>query len=555
MFKNNRQSANYIPLLSQEIYPNAQVEYNKTQNQLRFVFEQYLGFISPTESKMMYDLEMSGRGQPIPSPRCGVHALFRDLRIQSGDATAQLEEILDYNILVAQQWGYTENQSIADKRTMWEGRDANPSTGSSLYYTGTNDWKSAPVTTDNLMRPVSIQIQQPLYSGILNSEKVFPVVATKGLRLHCNLENVERSLVYKTGALGVCPFQVPAGTTVKPVELSVASPVVPVKAAATDTADYHLKSTGVDDAISIRPGPFNNLPFSLGDLMFAGDGTEVGEVQLGVLQEVTVDAGTGDCVLKISQDVPIGGGGLAGGLPIGSNVYFKNADRMNGWTPFGDIKPELRPLALEQVNFAMTNVKYLVGTVSPPEMYVSAMMNQMNSSKGLSMDISTYSTYRNTLTAIQGLTNSLIPATQTRAYSVLSVPLDNLAQINMVADSLGGVTDKAQSYQYVLKNKLIPDRPVSLSKTSIGLCDQLAVLELEKALVNCNLSVRNLQRIPERFLIARGFSKYGQVADVADGTLTLRVDYSSAAIIQKMMNHYVCHLTRINITQGNVLVS
>lgn len=171
------------------------------------------------------------------------------------------------------------------------------------------------------------------------------------------------------------------------------------------------------------------------------------------------------------------------------------------------------------------------------------------------MDISTYSTYRNTLTAIQGLTNSLIPATQQRAYSVLSVPLNNSAQISMLADSLAGVVDQAQSYQYVHKNRLIPDRPVSLSKTSEGLCDQLAILELEKALVNCNVATRNLQRIPERFLIARSFSKYGQVADLADGTLTLRVDYSSLAAVQKMLNHYVCHLSRINITQGNVLVS
>ncbi len=550
MFKNNPEAASYIPVMSQECFPEAQVEYNTTQNQLRFVFEQYLGFVSWQESKLQYDLTMTGRGMPIPNPRAGVHSLFRDLRIQSGDATAQLEEILDYNVLTAQWWGYTSNQSIDDKRTMWEGRDANPSTGTSLYYSGTNDWADAPVTNATEMKPVTIQVQQPLYSGILNSDKVFPVVATKGLRLHCNLENRERSLVFKQGTKGSCPFQLPPGLTAKNVRTSVLSPVVPVKATADSTFDITLNTTDVN----IGVGPNNNLPFSLGDLMFLGDGTEVGEIELGILQEVTVGAG-GACVLKISENVPIGGGGLPGGDPVGSLVYYKNADRMNGWEPFGDVKAELVPLAKAKVNFAMTNVKYLVGTVSPPEMYVNAMMSQMNSSKGLSMDISTYTTYRNTLTAIQGLTNSLIPATQTRGYSVLSVPLNNNAQISMLADSLAGVTDNAQSYQYVLKNKLIPDRPVSLSKTSAGLCDQLALLELEKALVNCNLSVRNLQRIPERFLIGRGFSKYGQVADLADGTLTLRVDYSSAATIQKMLNHYICHLSRINITQGNVLVS
>ena len=554
MFKNNPTASNYIPVMSQEVFPEAQVAYNNTQNQLRFTFEQYLGFISPVESKMMYDLVMSGRGMPIPNPRAGVHSLIRDLRIQSGDATAQLEEVLDYNVLVAQQWGYTENASIGDKRTMWEGKDSNPSTGTSLFYSGTNDWKAAPVTTETRMKPVSIQVQQPLYSGILNSDKVFPVVATKGLRLHMNLENIDRSLTYTTGSLGVCPYQVPDGTPVRPVLTAVISPATPVKAAVDSTFAITLDTAYVN----IVGGPNNNLPFSVGDFLFiSSDGTAGTEIELGLLQSVTSDgdALAPKCVLNITRDVVLGGPGLPGGEAVGSFVYFKNSDRMNGYRTVGDVLPELTTLAAERVNFSMTNVKYVVGTVSPPEMYVSAMMSQMNSSRGLSMDISTYSTYRNTLTAIQGLTNSLIPATQTRAYSVLSVPLDNLAQISMISDSLAGVTDSAQSYQYVLKNKLIPDRPVSLSKTSNGQCDQLAILELEKALVNCNLSVRNLQRIPERFLIARSFSKYGQVADLADGTLTLRVDYSADADIQKMMNHYVCHLSRINITQGNVLVS
>ena len=551
MFKNSPTASSYIPVQSVECYPDAQVPHTSTQNQMRFLLPQYLGFMSPTESKLQYQLTMNGRGLPIPNSRAGAHSLFRDLRIQSGDGTTQLEEILDYNVLTAQTWGYSENQSIADKRTMFEGRDANPSSGTSLFYTGTNDWDLAEVTTDNDMKPVSVQVEMPLYSGILNSEKVFPLVATQGLRLHCNLETRERGLVYKTGFKGSTPYATTEGLNSENVVRTAAVvPVVPAKAAEGDTFEIELNG----DDVGIDTTPNNNLPFSIGDRMWLSvDGTLGTELELGILQSVT-KTGT-NCTLKISLNQPIAGAGLAGGEAVGSYVYFKSEERMNGWTPTGAVLPDLITLAQEKVEYTMTDIKYLIGTVSPPEMYVSAMMSQMNSSKGLSMDISTYSTYRNTLTAIQGLTNSLIPATQQRAYSVLSVPLNNSAQISMLADSLAGVVDQAQSYQYVHKNRLIPDRPVSLSKTSEGLCDQLAILELEKALVNCNVATRNLQRIPERFLIARSFSKYGQVADLADGTLTLRVDYSSLAEVQKMLNHYVCHLSRINITQGNVLVS
>ena len=92
------------------------------------------------------------------------------------------------------------------------------------------------------------------------------------------------------------------------------------------------------------------------------------------------------------------------------------------------------------------------------------MLSQMQSSKGLAMDFKTYSTYRVNLTAINGLTNQLIPATAMRAYSVLSVPLAQGEQLNLRDDSFQGQTDGCQNYQYVLGGSLIPDRPISLSR-------------------------------------------------------------------------------------------
>ena len=555
MFKNAPNSSSYIPVISRECYPEAQIPYSADgTNQIRWLLPTYLGFISATDSKIQYELTMQGRGMPIPSPRAGCHSLIRDVRIQSGDAQATLEEILDYNVLTATWWGYSENQSIADKRTMFEGRDANPSVETSLYYNGSADWHAEEITMATRMKPATIKIQQPLYSGVMNSDKVFPVSATQGLRLHLNLERNERALVYKQGARGASTPNTAEGlASDNNIRLKVTLPAgAGAKADVGTTYNVDITNETVSFTAS---GPNNNNPFSIGDLLSvkAADGSD--PQNLGIVSTMTTDGAGGLRLGMIhNQPAPFPTAGLAVEAVAGSIVYYTNETRMNGWSP-ANVPAELMPLAQEKVGYTMTNMVYLVGAVSPPELYVKAMMDQMSSSKGLALDISTYSLYRNTLTATVGLTNSLIPATQTRAYSCLSVPLSNEAQIDMLADSLAGVVDNANSYQYVHKNRLIPDRPVTLRKTSQNFCDQLALLELEKALVNCNVATRNLQRIPERFVIGRAFSKYGQVADLENGTLTLRVEYSNLATIQKILNHYICHLSRITISQGNVTVS
>ena len=62
---------------------------------------------------------MSGRGKPIPKRNAGGHSLIRNFRLQDGDALKVLEEVLEYNSLVAQSYSYEENENvIKDERTL-----------------------------------------------------------------------------------------------------------------------------------------------------------------------------------------------------------------------------------------------------------------------------------------------------------------------------------------------------------------------------------------------------------------------------------------------------
>lgn len=550
MFKQQGAGA-YIPTKSVIVKPEAQVDLNPvTINQVRFLIPQYLGFIDPRGTTLNYNIKMSGRGRPIPNGRAGVHSLWRDFRLQDGTGSQAIEEIQDYNVLTSQWWGYTQNDSIASKRNMMEGRQVNPAAGSNVFYTGDINWDS-PVTT--AQTPLSLAIRQPIYSGILSGTKVFPVVATQGLRLQMTLDNLQRSLVYPTGQLGIADV-VNAVVVGSPCGLKVAKTAADDQKAALNSPFTILIQQPADGpngkGVNRNVLPFNNNPWDVGDLLYVSDGTNT--ETLGVITQFAKD-GTSDNDLQVTY-IPnrVVTTGLTNTYAIGSSVFVKANDRVNG-VVVADVPDAQIKLAAVPTSYTMTDVEMVCAVVSPPQGYVQSLMSQISSSKGMAMDFKTYSLHRVNLNAINGLTNQLIPATSERAYSVLSIPLAQNKQLSIDEDSFQGQVDGCQNYQYVFGGHLIPDRPIDLVRYTNPEphTDALHLIELEKSLVNCGYGVRNLQRVPERFLIGRAFSKYGQVSNLNGRDLSLRVEYSGASN-QKLFNHYVCHLRRLVINPQGV---
>ena len=585
MFRSAPQSSQFIPLKSVNVKPEAQVDYNpRTEIQARFLLPQYLGFIDPRQSNMEGELQMEGRGRPIPNPKAGFTSLIRDVRIQSGDGIATIEEILDLNVLTAQWWGWTANQSIRNKRAAFEGQDLNPAVDNSLYYRGDADWSGAgrvisTGTGDVQPQPAAkVQIQSPLYTGIMTG-KVFPLVATSGLRLLLTFDTPDRALTFKTGAFGVLsslPTGTPAqqraavlahggGMPVLSATLPPVNPPVAKPAAATDVFYMSVSKTGTD-GVRTTATPENNNPYDIGDrvYIFTNTGIESGII-VKIANTTAMTAaegnagglGTGDAdqiALGINFNHGVGTA-LAAAFTAGDPVAILSSDRMNGITAAANESVDAAVLARmsSKVSYSLRDFQYVLGQVSPPTGYVDAMMNQIQSDKGLAMDFKTYSLYKFNLTSTNGLSTQLIPTNAERAYSCLSVPLPQDVYTNISADSLSGVVDGAQNYQYVLGGNLIPDRPIELQRYNLlpARTEALHMLECEKALVNCGYAVRDLQNVSDRFLIARGFSRYNQVTDLNDRSLSLRVLYQGATE-RKIFNHYICHLRRLQIVRGKV---
>ncbi len=556
MFKNQAQGP-FIPTKSVIVKPEAQVDYNpKSQNQVRFLIPQFLGFINPADTTLNYKIVMSGKGHPQPNGRAGVHSLWRDVRIRDGTAQSTLEELQDYNVLTSTWWGYTQNNSIAAKRNLFEGRQVNPDNTKNVYYNSSAQaWQDGAVTGDS---PSQLAIKQPIYSGILAGDKVFPVVATQGLRLEMTLDNIQRSCNFQQGFLGCGTISVGGGGAETMAAGSEALGLKVQKA----TGDDQKAALGSPFSITIQkpadgPGgrgvnndafPFDNNPFSVGDRLYVNNATNT--ESLGVITGFQAD-GDKDLQVNYVPDRAITTG-LAHTYPVGASVFVKVVDRMNG-VVVADVPQAQIDAAAEAVNYTLRDLELHCSVVSPPEGYVQSMLKQIQSDKGLAMDFKTYSLHRVNLNAVNGLTNQLIPATSMRSYSCLSVPLAQDFQIVIRAESMRGQTDGCQNYQYVLGGHLIPDRPIDLRRYSLAAPhpDALHLIEAEKALQNCGYGVRNLQRVPERFFIGRAFSKYGQVSDLNSRDLSLRVEYQGATQ-QKLFNHYICHLRRMVVSPAGV---
>ena len=552
MFKST-DNVNFVPTKVISIKPEAQVNYNpKTMNQLRWLIPQYIGFFDPRSLYMKYNIKMSGRGHAKPDWRAGVHSLWRDVRIQDGSGSAELEMLQDYNVQTANWWEWTTNESINNKRSLFEGRSETSDVDEQIYYGASGDW-SAGAVTDTFERK-QLEIQQPIYSGILGGERVFPVAATKGLRVQMTLDDLRRSLVFND-SLGIQESgggqnQYCESDTDKLINTDIKTAID-----TTFTVTVRDPASSTDSlGVNLNAVPYNNNPFDIGDLLYTSNqATGTDEQALGVITGFNNDAGK--LVISYIPNRALPDTGLASAHAVGDRLYVKAGDRINGVTT-ANVPAASAALAAQGISYELSNIEMLVLQVQPPEGYVNAMMSQVSSSTGLNLDFRSYTLYRFNLNTINGLTNQLIPANQRRAYSIFSVPLSIKSQNELIRSSLVGIPDNAQNYQYVFRGNLIPDRPIRTERFSqvVAHPNALALVETEKALVNANYGVRNLVGSADRFVVARAFSKYNQIFDLSAGDLALRVEYEGATQ-EKLYEHFVQYIRRINIGAGGTVVS
>ena len=527
------------------IKPDSQIDYVPS-SQARFLIPQYLGFVNPERTTVKFNIELTGRGWNRPCKYAGAHSLIRDIRIQTGDGVTELENLQDYNQTVANSWNYTGNETINNKRDMFEGRSVNADVEAGLLY---HKPPAIQPTDATVIRSTAvnekIQVQLPIVgSGILGGSNIVPLMAMSGLRMTVNFDTAEKSMSdLRQDGVGYY-----SGYSMFAPKLGVAKAIGDDSKTALGTEFTCTVAISGDDKIA-------NNPFFIGDRLFVADNVGgTNEEVLGVVTGVSIDTTNGNQLKLTYIPQRAIGAGLVHAHATTSSVYVQLADRQadhpQGWANTG-ITTNYPP-----IGWVISELELITDQVQPPAEYVSRLVNKVGTAEGLSMDYKTYTTYRNNVFATSGLTTQDIPAQQTRAYSILSVPLATRATSDIRYDSFQAEPDDATSYQYVLGNATVPDRMVDLSRTttSDSAISQLALLETEKAISNCGLVVRDLINVKRKLIIGRALSRYGQVYNLAEDSVALRVEYPLGARVAKNFCHQICSLNRLNISKSGVRV-
>ena len=457
------------------------------------------------------------------------------------------------------------------------------------------------------------QLQFRLDTGLMKGSQVIPVAALQGLRVQLDMENAARACEFAAGDAGqlladgsVSAVGLGGGTCVLSAVVEKQDTAVGANAVRNDAraagTDYGQSFFSVQVKLAATASNLNN-PFDIGDKLFARaaigrviNGTAVSvanqadtEVELGVI-----------CGFYSSTDVA-GELGIyyvpqrATGVSLGQ--YVSTEPNFNGQNiTFVEndpvfYKPENRALPQTGVltstdngnvavgagtanfvapSYVVSDLEFLCLSVQPPEAYVNGLMSASTSERGVSMDIMTSSTQRFNQSTAAGLTSNLIPCSQKRVKSVFVQPLVIADFRDFNKRSLSGVPDNARQYQFVYGTELIPVKNVPLGRYSqvvdtFGTANQnvseqnkaeaIHLSQLEGALVNSGNMPRSLHRVAKNFAIARAFSKYNQVADLSEQSLSCRIDYENTATGLKIFNNYIDHLRRISITNNGVEAS
>jgi hypothetical protein len=339
-----------------------------------------------------------------------------------------------------------------------------------------------------------------------------------------------------------------------------------------DGAGGNIKATG-DDArgaglagtvfgIALRMTDRLTCPFDVDDLLYISDngGARNNEELLGTVVGFFTDAGNRVNVAYV-PDRNTGVGLINDHAKNNSQVYVKVGDREQAHTVVGvsDINVNTKSHTIAAPSYRMSDIELVVQQVTPPTQYVQSMMKAVSGEKGVQMDIMAYELYRHNQQNVVGLQQMVIPTRMTRAKSLFSHPLAVSGFRSLASSSFQGIPDSARNYEWIYGTKHYPSRVAPLERYSLTMGNRdrfrpeaLHSSELQKAILNVDERVLSLQKIPDHFTIARGLTKYGQVMDLSDQTLSLRVDYSSTATTTKLFNNYVYGLRRLVINKDGV---
>ena len=509
----------------------------------------------------------------------GASAIINRLVIRSQGRL--LEEMNDYNLYANLKYLASEDEGILNKRSRLEGCAKSYRIAQNPWVTqnGVNEG-TAFTDVNDTWRYVDRKVQIPLNcSGVFNKDQAHPCLAVP----------LEVTLLLERNAR--CMLVNPEDVVFALADYGTAAPTATLELADATAAKYGVQNAAAQYPTDDHLNVVANLPLRVGQRVLlkavgAGAGTLVNggkcnitRIELSAGGKVEIRFGNAD-----GTDVNIIDNAKAG---LSLQVLNDDGTLFNDTATAGGIT-----VTPQSLNYNVKNPRLVVPKVIPSPEYTSAISTAIAKGK-YAMDIYSWVNYKQAIPGAVSNSATIIPADLSRAKSILSVPVEqaSLDAFNLL-NNIQGKYLSATQYEYQINNKLLPDRPVPLSREINGQFDVGAITEdgvtvnyisqpdnaggsvlgglhtyeVEKALMDAGIDVKNLNFLGKTqntaatglqdgyWLVGRSTGPYGTSQNLMGISTNLYLDYVDGTGPLKLLNNFVVHVRTIQLTPEGVML-
>jgi hypothetical protein len=530
-------------------------------------------FMDGKNSYLQFDVKVALPAGDVPTrihldPFIGGQSVIKNLRIYSGSRAVLLEEITEYNAKVQIQYSYDADDSMRKMRALKEGClidtvenrgtlgtsvSNNIDTRTNPYYkpVGTvpvgRDWGTA---DDFLTAKLSLPIHTGLFAD--GGDKIFPVMLTDGLFIEVDLEDPARFLKQLDS--------VNRNRRVKqnPVfhGVDAAGTTLAIDNAANVTTIFLGKQNNM---ISIE-----NCPFVKGErigICAIADPhgqecnlwtTDAGAASHPKITDITLD-GSGHIILTLEE---FQNNNAGTGIAATSNNFIVFSAACD--THRVEVNNNATSVIAKKTSYPATcefsNMDMVIQQVGVDPRYEAGMMKKMRDGGSIEIDIPSVTNYKHSLLSSNRNATVNMQVSNTRAKSMIVMPSD--AKVLDSADLIGGllacyeeelttmdgrlhsirsgqvgIIDQLTHYQLLVDDKLVPSRPIVVSKINKGKSIAAQpLIELEKALTQAGIVPRSFVDYNRNFLIGRAYALNDGVADLNNKTNQLQLLYNERTV-------------------------
>ena len=578
-----------LPVLQQNISIPSEngLSYESTQT-IEINIPANTKFINPKECRLQFEVELAndesagvGRIRTMLDGEIGAQSLIKDIRIYDGNKNQLLEEITDYDVLVAMKYAYNTNDSLKNKRALLEGAQVqnmpdcrgNLGTTKSMlnncrenpyFFTDEADPKTATFSNATNMRKCKVEL--PLHTGLFQNEAIFPTMLTNGLHISITLQ--EDKKVFRV----LDSVSLDRRTTLNPIFFSTNA----------STSGEVKNGSDLKEFVTFENNnQFNadNSPFVVGQFINfynTHDGTSA---------SFTISGSTTKAYPQIEK---IETSGTLVKYTLSASVTNATGAALSTdgkWVVHDDT---IEPLISDfNAKYTISNVEMVLQTIQADPRYEQGMVSKMNEGGVITYDFLSVTNYKYSQQKTDRVANIRLNLNNSRMKSIISIPTDadvytmndNLVGANAQTgrstyqvypngnrdyfsysgrSGLVGIVDFISNYSWFYDGKLSPSRLVDLKKTSTRTSiSAQGIIELDKALSSAGIDAHSMTSYIDNFCIGRAVALgKNNVYDARNKDFNLQVNYqeSTAPTKPHLWHNFVFHLRRINIQGESVSV-